>query len=221
MPRPPNFVVPERHRQLPKTSLPPPPSTYIPLEDQGSLQYEVEGIVGDKKENGRRLFRVKWKGYDHQDNSWEPEEDLEEAQVAVQQYLRTKRRLQQEKKTNDLSATARYPPFYPSLLTAVLPASVDKPVVVNGRADISLDDAIKGIVNLDTDGWIKIDELYERLALSFFKVKNWTKLSRAEKRSVQNKVRCAMQITFPAIGNTSRKGGRKDRCAVYCGLKFI
>ena len=158
MPRPPNFLVPERHRQLPKTSLPPPPSTYIPLEDQGSLQYEVEGIVGDKKENGRRLFRVKWKGYDHQDNSWEPEEDLEEAQVAVQQYLRTKRRLQQEKKTNDLSATARYPPFYPSLLTAVLPASVDKPVVVNGRADISLVDVIGGTVNPDTDGWIETDE---------------------------------------------------------------
>ena len=49
--------------------------------------------------------------------------------------------------------------------------SVNKPVVINGRADISSDDAIKGIVNLDTDGWIKTDELYECLALSFFKVK--------------------------------------------------
>ena len=34
---------------------------------------------------------------------------------------------------------------------------VNKPVVVNGRADISLVDAIKGIVNLDTDSWIKTD----------------------------------------------------------------
>ena len=192
MPRPPNFVVPERHRQLPKTSLPPPPSTYIPLEEQGPLQYEVEGIVGDKKEDGRRLFRVKWKGYDHQDNTWEPEEELEEAQAAVQQNLRTKCRLLQKQKSNDLSANAHYPPSYLSLPTAVLPAFVDEPVVVNGRADISLVDAIKGIVNLDTDGWIKTDELYERLALSFSKVKEWTKLSKAEKRSIQNKVRCAM-----------------------------
>ena len=56
------------------------------------------------------------------------------------------------------AANARHPSSYPSLSTAVLPASVDKPVVVNGRADISLVDVIGGTVNPDTDGWIETDE---------------------------------------------------------------
>ena len=93
------------------------------------------------------------------------------------------RRLQQENKTNDLSANAHYPPYYPSLPTAfVPPASVYEHVVIHGKADISLKDTIKRIFNLDTDGWIRADELYERLALFFFKVKSWTKLSQAEKK---------------------------------------
>ena len=135
--------------------------------------------------------------------------------------MRTKKRLLQKTKTG-LPANACYPQGYLTLPIAVLPpAPVDEPVVMDAKADISLEDAIRSIVNLDTNGWIKTDQLYERLALSFFKVKSWAKLSRAEKRSIQNKVRCAMPTAYPSIGNTSRKGGRKDRCHVYCGLNFL
>ena len=51
----------------------PPPPDLI----DGEEEYEVEGILNHRPRNGKTEYYVKWKGYDHEENSWEPEELLE------------------------------------------------------------------------------------------------------------------------------------------------
>merc|ERR1712156_1057274 len=41
-------------------------------------RYEVEDILKSKEEEGKRLYLIKWKGYDQaEDNTWEPEENID------------------------------------------------------------------------------------------------------------------------------------------------
>merc|ERR1712228_721280 len=41
-------------------------------------RYEVEAILKSKEEEGKRLYLIKWKGYDQEeDNTWEPEENID------------------------------------------------------------------------------------------------------------------------------------------------
>lgn len=39
-------------------------------------EYEVESIVGHKKEKGKTLYRIKWKGYPSSQDSWLPGVEL-------------------------------------------------------------------------------------------------------------------------------------------------
>jgi len=53
-------------------------SVPAPLVDsQGETVYEVDDIVNMKMVRNKRLFLIKWKGYD--DPSWEPEKLLRES----------------------------------------------------------------------------------------------------------------------------------------------
>lgn len=45
-------------------------------ESDAEPDYEVEDIVDEKTERGKRLFFVKWKGYSSKENTWEPESQL-------------------------------------------------------------------------------------------------------------------------------------------------
>lgn len=55
-------------------------------------EYEIEAILGhkfDKANNaGTRLYRVRWKGYGPEDDSWEPESALRNAPSLTREYLR-------------------------------------------------------------------------------------------------------------------------------------
>lgn len=50
--------------------------------------FEVEAIVGDKfcRKQRKRLFLVKWVGYDDDQNTWEPKEHLLNVIDMVNQY---------------------------------------------------------------------------------------------------------------------------------------
>ena len=50
----------------------PPPPDLI----EGEEEYEVEAILNHETKNGKTKYYIKWKGYDHNENSWEPEAQL-------------------------------------------------------------------------------------------------------------------------------------------------
>jgi Chromo (CHRromatin Organisation MOdifier) domain len=59
------------------------------LDEEGIAIYEVELIV-DKRKKGRGIqYLVKWKGYPHLENTWEPASSLTKAQDAIRDF-RTK-----------------------------------------------------------------------------------------------------------------------------------
>ena len=66
----------------------PPP---VPIEIEGELEYEVERVL-DKRVTKRRKkdrvveYLVKWLGYGHEHNSWEPAKALANAQEVVQLF---------------------------------------------------------------------------------------------------------------------------------------
>ena len=49
-----------------------------PLPDiiEGEEEYEIKGILNHRTKNKQREYYIKWKGYDHEENSWEKEAQL-------------------------------------------------------------------------------------------------------------------------------------------------
>jgi transposase InsO family protein len=65
---------------------PPPP----PIEIDDSLEYEVERVLGHRKvkrgKGTRKEFLVKWLGYKHEHNTWEPEKHLTHCEDLLADY---------------------------------------------------------------------------------------------------------------------------------------
>lgn len=59
-------------------------------EKSGSEQeiYEVERIVRRRKKRGVWMYRVKWKGFDTKENTWEPEENLTSCKEMLENFLK-------------------------------------------------------------------------------------------------------------------------------------
>ncbi|QRW23943.1 Retrotransposable element Tf2 protein [Rhizoctonia solani] len=51
-----------------------------------SKEYEVEGITDAEERNGKWFFRIKWKGYGSEENTWEPRENLKNAEKILRKY---------------------------------------------------------------------------------------------------------------------------------------
>ena len=49
----------------------------------GGDEFEVDEVLAERKRRGRRQFLVQWKGYDQAEATWEPEENLTNAQGAL------------------------------------------------------------------------------------------------------------------------------------------
>ncbi|KAF8755364.1 hypothetical protein RHS01_05226 [Rhizoctonia solani] len=57
-----------------------------PITVDGEEEYEVEGITDAEERNGKWFFRVKWKGYGSEENTWEPRENLKNAEKILEKY---------------------------------------------------------------------------------------------------------------------------------------
>ncbi|QRW23994.1 Retrotransposable element Tf2 protein [Rhizoctonia solani] len=57
-----------------------------PVTVDGEEEYEVEGITNAEEHNGKWFFRVKWKGYGSEENTWEPQENLKNAEKFLRKY---------------------------------------------------------------------------------------------------------------------------------------
>ena len=42
-------------------------------------EYEVDQIVGERKRNGKLYYRIRWKGYDAEDDTWQTARDIRNA----------------------------------------------------------------------------------------------------------------------------------------------
>jgi chromodomain protein Y len=58
-------------------TLPDPPPG---VEVQGEIEYEVDAVLDLKIKNGKKYYLVRWLGYERNEDSWEPEENLIHAQ---------------------------------------------------------------------------------------------------------------------------------------------
>ena len=57
-----------------------------PITIEGEEEYEVEAIVDSKRETDGWYYRVKWKGYGPEENTWEPLSNLTHAQDLVSEF---------------------------------------------------------------------------------------------------------------------------------------
>jgi hypothetical protein len=57
-----------------------------PLEVKGEEEYEVEEIVDSERHQDGWYYRVKWKGYGPESNTWEPKANLEHAKDILKKY---------------------------------------------------------------------------------------------------------------------------------------
>lgn len=61
------------------------------LLDDGTPAWEVEAIIGKRKRGSKIYYKIKWRGYDDSNNTWEPAANLKYAKKIVQQYERSLR----------------------------------------------------------------------------------------------------------------------------------
>ncbi|CCO37137.1 Retrotransposable element Tf2 155 kDa protein type 2 [Rhizoctonia solani AG-1 IB] len=59
-----------------------------PVTIKGEEEYMVEAILDNKRRGNKWLYLVKWEGYGPEDNSWEPEENLEHSKDIIKKYYR-------------------------------------------------------------------------------------------------------------------------------------
>ena len=58
------------------------------IEVDNEQEYEVERILDDRTNQQEQEYLVKWKGYEHSENTWEPKSHLKECPQLLQQYHR-------------------------------------------------------------------------------------------------------------------------------------
>ena len=66
----------------------PPPIVQL---DNKEAQHEVEAILDTKKRRRQKVYLVKWLGYGHKENTWEPLKNLENAKEALQIFREGRR----------------------------------------------------------------------------------------------------------------------------------
>ncbi|CCO34623.1 hypothetical protein RSOLAG1IB_09414 [Rhizoctonia solani AG-1 IB] len=70
-----------KHNELQARENCPPPITV-----NGEEEYKVEGIMHSKEDKGKWYYLVKWKGYQPEESTWEPKENLKNAAKHLKNY---------------------------------------------------------------------------------------------------------------------------------------
>uniref|UniRef100_A0A915LF42 Chromo domain-containing protein n=2 Tax=Meloidogyne javanica TaxID=6303 RepID=A0A915LF42_MELJA len=66
-------------------------------DEEDDKEYEVEKILKQKRERGKTLFLVRWRGYGPSDDSWEPQENLVDgAQDVLDAFLEEQAQLKKK-----------------------------------------------------------------------------------------------------------------------------
>ena len=78
------YLKPYRPPEYDRQRRPPPPPP-IELED-GEKEWEVEAIVDSRRIRGKLKYLVHWKGYSHEDDTWEDVENVEHASRLVDEF---------------------------------------------------------------------------------------------------------------------------------------
>ena len=72
--------------------------------------YEVEKITGHRKQDGEYVFKVRWKGYDKDQDTWEPQSNLDNCQQAIDDYWARRNAEKEKKKLEEAGASGITPP---------------------------------------------------------------------------------------------------------------
>ena len=71
------------HRSADRTR----PKLSNPRDDLPSTEeYEVEKIVGERRKKGKIYYRIRWKGYDAEDNTWQSARDIRNAPELIKAW---------------------------------------------------------------------------------------------------------------------------------------
>jgi len=54
-----------------------------PPDDDAAHEYEIDRIIGHRKQNGKEYFYIHWKGYPAEDDTWEPKENLSKVALEI------------------------------------------------------------------------------------------------------------------------------------------
>ncbi|XP_070492836.1 chromobox protein homolog 3-like [Chironomus tepperi] len=68
----------------------------VPINDD---HFEMEELIDKTFQNERVEYWVKWKGYSHYDNTWEPVENIDPELIAAYEEKEAKKKMDDEKKT--------------------------------------------------------------------------------------------------------------------------
>jgi hypothetical protein len=77
------YLSPYTPPQFPNQQPPPPPP---PIDVEGEPEYNVEEIRDTRRRRGKLQYLVHWEGYQREDDTWEPIENLKNTQKLVQEF---------------------------------------------------------------------------------------------------------------------------------------